>query len=132
MKEEHPYRHDGMYKGAPAGNFQRANLLRQNMTVAETLLWERIKDNQLGEKIRRQHPIQLYIADFYCHKFRVVIEVDGDYHNSKEQILKDIERSSDLRSLGLEIIRFTNKEILNDLESVIKAIKEKLDSLPQP
>lgn len=118
-----------MHKGAPADNFKRAEDLRLKMTAAENLLWARIKDKQLYEKFRRQHPIQLYIVDFYCHKHKLVIEVDGKYHDSRDQILKDEERSSELKFMGLEIMRFKNDEILNDIEMVIKDIKGKIETL---
>ncbi|MCM4160993.1 endonuclease domain-containing protein [Antarcticibacterium flavum] len=117
-----------MHKGAPSENFRLAEILRQKMTVPESLLWERIKDNQLGKKFRRQHPIHFFIADFYCHHSKLIIEIDGDYHNNEEQKQQDSERSEILKFQDLEIIRFTNLEILNDLEAVIDIIKRKLIS----
>ena len=64
----------GMYYGAPHSIFEKARFLRDNPTNTETILWERLRKNKLGVKFRRQHPINIYIADFYCHKIKLVIE----------------------------------------------------------
>ncbi|MBK5193494.1 MAG: endonuclease domain-containing protein [Flavobacteriaceae bacterium] len=115
-----------MYKGAPPDSFAKAKYLRDNMTDAEKLLWEKLKNNQLkGFKFRRQHPIHIYIVDFYCHKLKLIIEIDGGYHNSKEQKLLDAERSEILKFQELEIIRFTNDEVLGNIEFVMRKIEEK-------
>jgi very-short-patch-repair endonuclease len=114
-----------MFKGAPASSFSKAESLRNNMTQAETILWEALKDNKLdGFKFRRQHPIHLYIADFYCHKLKLIIEIDGAYHNSKEQLLIDKQRTSDLELQGLKVLRFTNEEVENGLNDVLKRISQ--------
>ena len=126
MKKEHPYHEASMFKGAPAENFRKAELLRENMTPAETLLWEKIKDNQLGVKFRRQHPIQLFIVDFYCHEQKLIIEIDGEYHNSIEQIQKDIEREGLLIFQDLSVLRFTNAEVLENMDMVLKNIKDRI------
>jgi very-short-patch-repair endonuclease len=85
---------EGMWKGAPTSSFGKAKDLRKTETEAEKLLWKNLKNNQLGGfKFRRQHPISLYIADFYCHKLKLIIEIDGGYHFTKEQIPKDEERT---------------------------------------
>ena len=99
---------------------------RQNPTEAEKLLWERLRNNQNGYKIRRQHPINGYIADFVCLSKGLVIEVDGGYHQyTKEQ---DDFRTEVLNSEGFKVIRFTNNEVLNNTESVLNSIKEQLDA----
>ena len=126
MKKNHPYHDESMYKGAPPDSFAKAKYLRDNMTDAEKFLWEKLKDNQLkGFKFRRQHPIHIYIVDFYCHKLKLIIEIDGGYHDSKEQNLLDAERSEILKFQELEIIRFTNDEVLGNIEFVMKKIEEK-------
>ena len=126
MKKDHPYHDESMYKGAPSDSFAKAKFLRENMTDAEKLLWEKLKDNKLkGLKFRRQYPIHIYIVDFYCHKLKLIIEIDGGYHNSKEQKLLDAERSEILKFQELEIIRFTNEEVLGNIEFVIRKIEEK-------
>lgn len=81
---------EGMWKGATESSFSEAQFLRKNETETEKILWENLRDNQLqGFKFRRQHPISLYIADFYCHKLKLIIEIDGGYHDSSEQVQKD-------------------------------------------
>ncbi len=101
---------------------------RQNSTEAERLLWQHLRNNQTGYKIRRQHAINGYIADFVCLGKGLVIEIDGDYHQfTKEQ---DDLRTGVLNSEGFKVIRFTNKEVLNNTERVINAIKDQLGSQP--
>ncbi len=94
------------------------------MTHAELKLWEALKGNKLGVKFRRQHPVLIYIVDFYCHQKKLVVEVDGEYHDKEEQIIKDAERTADLLEIGLQVIRFTNDEVLNNLEAVLLIIKD--------
>ena len=127
MKKDNPYHDESMYKGAPPDSFAKAKFLRDNMTDAEKSLWEKLKDNKLkGFKFRRQHPIHIYIVDFYCHKLKLIIEIDGGYHDSKEQKLLDAERSEILKFQELEIIRFANEEVLGNIEFVIRKIEEKI------
>ena len=115
---------DGMWKCAPASSFGKATVLRNNETDAEKLLWEKLRNNNLGGfKFRRQHPISLYIADFYCHKLKLIIEVDGEYHYTKDQIPKDEERTKILEFNGIRVIRFCNDEILSNIEKALKEIE---------
>jgi very-short-patch-repair endonuclease len=126
MKKDHPYHDESMFKGAPPDSFAKARFLRDNMTDPEKLLWEKLKDKKLkGFKFRRQHPIHIFIVDFYCDKLKLIIEIDGGYHDSKEQKLLDAERSEILEFQELEIIRFTNEEVLENIEFVIRKIEEK-------
>jgi very-short-patch-repair endonuclease len=82
MKKFKPNYDEGMWKGAPESSFAKAKALRKDETQAEKILWAKLRNNQLkGYKFRRQHPIGLYIVDFYCHQLKLVIEIDGDYHN---------------------------------------------------
>lgn len=105
--------------------FWKSKRLRKNETEAEKLLWDKLKNNQLGGfKFRRQHPISLYIADFYCHKLKLVIEIDGGYHYSKEQIPKDEERTKILEFNGVNVIRFSNNEVLSNIDNVLNEIKK--------
>ena len=130
MKELKPNYDDGMWKGAPESSFLKAIELRKNETKSEKLLWEKLKGNQIkSSKFRRQHPIGLYIADFYCHKLKLIIEVDGEYHLSEEQILKDSERTNSLKESGLEVIRFTNEEIVKNIESVLSKLSTKIEEI---
>jgi very-short-patch-repair endonuclease len=123
--KRNPFESDNMWKDAPASVFSNASKLRENPTEAEGLLWLALKDNQVdGYKFRRQHPISIYIADFYCHKLKLVIEIDGGYHLSEEQQLLDKERTVALEFNGLKVIRFSNEEVLLKLPEVINQIKD--------
>ena len=132
MKKLKPNYDDGMWKGAPSDSFSKAQLLRRNETKAEKLLWEKLRNNQLGGlKFRRQHPVNIYIADFYCHKFKLIIELDGDYHNQEEQKQKDEVRTEVLRLNDLKIIRFKNEEVEQDINQVLTTIKNKIEQLKE-
>ena len=109
---------------------QKAKEMRENMTEAETLLWEALKSKHIGDKFRRQHIIGNFIADFVCLSKRLVIEVDGGYHTDDTQQGLDEGRAEELKQLGFEVIRFTNEEVLNNLDKVVLQITEKLSSLP--
>ncbi|MFV8464668.1 endonuclease domain-containing protein [Flavobacterium sp. LB1P62] len=98
--------------------------LRENSTEAEEKLWLAVRNNQIeGYKFRRQHPLSIYIADFYCHPLKLVIEIDGGYHLTEEQQLLDVKRTNDIEFQGLKVIRFTNEEVLMHLPEVIAKIK---------
>lgn len=116
--------YENMWKGATPQIFSNAKKLRLNQTEAEEKFWYAVKDNQIeGYKFRRQHPLSIYIADFYCHALKLVIEIDGGYHLSEEQQLLDKKRTTDLEFQGLKVIRFTNEEIISNLEEVLSKIK---------
>ena len=95
---------------------------RKTPTDAETLLWQSLRDRQLGLKFRRQHAIGDYIADFICLEISLIIEVDGEYHNSEEQQEKDTIRTKYLNEQGFYVLRFTNNEVMNQTEWVLKSI----------
>jgi very-short-patch-repair endonuclease len=116
----------GMHNYAPPVIFKNAARLRDTMTETEKLLWEKLRLKPMGFKFRRQHPINLYILDFYCHKLKLSIEIDGGYHLTKEQQLKDNERTKALNELGIKEIRFTDKDILENIEKVMSKIHEEL------
>lgn len=93
------------------------------MTESEKALWEELRNRKmLGLKFRRQHPLHWYVADFYCHEKRLVIEIDGGVHNRKEIKEHDLNRTAELERLGIRVIRFTNEEILSSKEMVLKKI----------
>jgi len=102
---------------------------RQNQTEAEELLWQNLRNSQTGHKIRRQHAIDGYIADFVCLKKGLVIEVDGGYH--LETTEQDELRTQVLNEQGFDVIRFTNDEVISNIYQTIKTIKAKLDSQPE-
>ncbi len=118
-----------MHFGASKTIFQYAELLRKSMTTAEKIIWERLCKNQLGIRIRRQHPIYKYIADYYCHELKLVIEIDGDIHLLKESKEYDISRDVTLNELGIQILRFTNQQVINNTDKVIEEIKKKIEEL---
>lgn len=97
---------------------------RQNETVAEMVIWKFLRGDQLGVHFRRQHIIGDYIADFACLPLRLIIELDGGYHQLPTQQRSDEERTEWLETKGYTIIRFSNEEILGDIEGTINRIKE--------
>ncbi|MBK6525225.1 MAG: endonuclease domain-containing protein [Crocinitomicaceae bacterium] len=101
-----------MFKGASSIIFKRAERLRDRMTEAECLLWEELRNKKFPVKFRRQHPLGKYIADFYCHKLKLVIELDGNIHLKPEVNACDKIREDVIRSFGLTVIRFTNEEVI--------------------
>ena len=103
---------------------------RSNQTESEEFLWQAIRAKKIGYKIRRQHVVNGYIADFINLEKGVIIEVDGGIHLGKEQKEKDDFRTSVLEECGFRVLRFTNDEVLNDLQSVIDKIRGFLDSIP--
>jgi imidazole glycerol-phosphate synthase subunit HisF len=112
-----------MFYGATSNSFEKARWLREKTTRHENLLWGRLQKRQiLALRIKRQHPIGTYIADFYCHAAKLVIEVDGMSHNTIHQKAYDEERTFNFEIDGLKVIRFTNDEIEFYLDRVIKEI----------
>ncbi|HEY0667573.1 MAG TPA: class I tRNA ligase family protein, partial [Sphingobacteriaceae bacterium] len=101
---------------------------RKESTVAEDLLWQALRNSQTGFKIRRQHAIHTYIADFICLKKGLIIEVDGGYHASNKE--SDTLRTEALNRLGFEVIRFSNEEVISKTIEVTNAIRGKLETLP--
>ena len=99
---------------------------RKPMTPAEDKLWQELKGNKLGIHFRRQHVIGMYIADFVSLKNHLVIEVDGGYHQTSEQQLVDQYRTDYLQGKGYRVIRFTNHQVLTDMESVMSIIIKSL------
>jgi very-short-patch-repair endonuclease len=118
---------DNLYYGASNELIRYAKSSRSNMTPSENTLWQHIKNNQLaGYKFRRQHPIATFIADFYCHQKRLVLEIDGGYHNTTSQQKTDINRTAELERFGIQVLRFTNNEIENSIETVLDIIRGRL------
>lgn len=116
--------------GASDNIKEKAKILRKRMTESEKLLWSRLRKRQISSQyFRRQHPINIYIVDFYCHKCSLVIELDGEIHRFQKK--DDIERTRDLESFGLKVIRFKNQAVLNNIENVIQEIKNQMVNLKQ-
>ncbi len=107
---------------------QHARELRHPQTPAEQKLWSRLRNRQLnGFKFRRQHPIELFIIDFYCDEAKLCIEIDGDSHAS--QIEYDQARTASLNELGYTVIRFTNREVFHQFEAVLQHIADECQRL---
>jgi very-short-patch-repair endonuclease len=117
-----------MFFGAVASVFENAKDMRQNMTEAERKLWSRINNKQLGFRFKPQHPISRFVADFYCHKAKLIIEVDGEIHLGRKEKEYDENREAVLKRLGIKVLRFTNEEVINDMEKVVEEIRKHLPS----
>ncbi len=126
--------------GGEAGNFKTSEKTywhilkefgrenRKDPTEAESILWQELRNNKLGHKIRRQHAIGIFIADFVCLDRRFVIEVDGGYHLNNQEL--DTARTEFLKSEGFQLIRFTNNAVQSHLQKVLREIKSALDNAP--
>jgi len=120
------------YYNADADLLGKAREQRKQMTPAEKKLWRVIRGKALGVKFRRQHPVKWFIADFYCHEARLIVEVDGGYHDEEDQQAYDLGKSRELEELGIQVIRFRNEEVEEDLEGVVERIKGFLPHPPAP
>lgn len=117
-----------MYYGALTRNFEYAKQNRVDSTPAESALWEELRNKKLkGYKFRRQHPVGIFILDFYCHAAKLAIEIDGEYHLEQEQQLYDRARTELLYQAGIKELRFTNQDILTNLPSVLGTITQILE-----
>jgi len=97
--------------------------LRSNLTDAEKLLWQKLRRGQInGLVFNRQKPIGNYIADFYCDKAKLIIEIDGGQHYEEQNIEKDKIREEYFLGIGLRVIRFTNLNILKNIDNVVEKI----------
>jgi len=124
MKSKFP-----MYYNASTDLLENAKILRRNTTEAEEHLWKKIKGKKLGVKFRRQHLIDRFIADFYCHECKLVIEVDGGYHNEPNQMEYDFNRAFEIEQYDIQIIRFSNDEVLLKTDFVLQEISKRVESL---
>jgi very-short-patch-repair endonuclease len=111
-----------MYFNAKPGTLETARILRKRMTNCEILLWEKLKGKQIqGLRFRSQHPIDIFIVDFYCHEARLVVEIDGQIHEG--QIEYDDGREAEIEKYDIKVIRFTNDEVINNIDKVVNNIK---------
>jgi very-short-patch-repair endonuclease len=119
-----------IFFGAKGELFTLALQMRKNPTEAERAMWKILrKFRQSGFPFRRQHPIEFYIADFYCHKLSLVIEVDGEIHTKMEIQSHDEGRTGELERFGIKVLRFTNSQILYDRDLVVEKINETIKEL---
>ncbi len=100
----------------------RAQQLRNNQTPAEKMVWGKIRKRSLGVEFHRQVQILDYIVDFYCHEIGLVIEIDGTVHT--HNFMEDAKRQGRIEKYGTHFLRFTNIEVLQNIESVIKTIQD--------
>lgn len=110
--------------------------LRKRLTSAEEMFWDRVRNRKfLGLKFRRQHPLfvddrgreTFYVADFYCHEKRLIVELDGRSHDGRES--KDAERERLIREYGIRVKRFKNSQIEKDIENVMRQMEEHISEL---
>lgn len=101
---------------------QHSQTLRKKMTEAENHLWKRLRGKQIGLQFYRQKIIGNYIVDFFCAKANLVIELDGGQHYSDEGILRDAKRDRYLKTQGLQILHFSDREVFVNTEDVLKQI----------
>jgi very-short-patch-repair endonuclease len=102
---------------------------RQNMPLAEAIMWEHLRAHRIGAQFRRQHPFLNFIVDFYCAEVDLIIEIDGATHSTPQEISYDRYRQSKLEALGYVVIRFTNAEVIQTQDVVVERIKEKVAEL---
>jgi len=123
-------RNNGIYNTASPDRYKLlrefAKKNKQYPTEAEKMLWEYIRSEQLWFKFNRQHIVGDYIVDFICLEKGLVIEVDGGYHSEYEQMQRDECRTEHLEDMGLKVIRFSNEEVLNNIEGVLDNIRKEL------
>jgi putative selenate reductase len=103
--------------------------LRNDSTLGEVLLWKELRAKKLEYIFNRQKPILNYIVDFYCKPLNLVIEVDGSSHDNDDAIEKDTKRQHDLETIGLNFLRFDDREVKKDIENVIREIKAKIKEI---
>ncbi len=123
---------------------KRAKQLRKDMPSAEIKLWREVNRRQLGGfKFRRQHPVGVYFLDFYCPELKLCIELDGDQHSDTREQKRDAKRTACLNEHGIEVIRFWNNEVYDNIDGVLEAILDqasylkieaelKQDGIPSP
>jgi very-short-patch-repair endonuclease len=121
-----------MQRDTPGYVVDIATRLRNSQTRTEEVLWEFLRKKKLeGYKIRRQHPIGRYVADFYCAKAKLVIEIDGKIHERTDIQEYDKIRQTEIENRGIKVLRIKNEEVLNNLEIVLESIEKALKPAPE-
>jgi len=114
--------YDNLYYNAGKQIHAFAKELRKNLTPAEKLLWFELRNRKVANcKFRRQHPINIFIADFYCHEKKLIVEIDGEIHSLQKEY--DIGRTAEMENYGIKVLRFTNNDVENDMPVVIEKIR---------
>ncbi|MGG9962459.1 endonuclease domain-containing protein [Ferruginibacter sp. SUN106] len=116
---------DKLHGNSRPATYENARDLRKVQTRAEERLWQALRNEKVCNlKFRRQHAFDDYILDFYCHKMKLAVEVDGEVHNEPEVAAYDKIRTNNLNENGITVLRFTNEEVLKNINKVIKTIEE--------
>ncbi|MBK6765406.1 MAG: endonuclease domain-containing protein [bacterium] len=108
--------------------WNRAQQLRRELATSEKLLWRQLRNDQLGARVRRQHPIGPYIVDFFVPSCKLVIELDGDSHFTPEQEAHDLRRTEFLGQQGLRVLRFQNHTVKEAIGGVIERIRAEIEN----
>jgi|SRR3989344_7042714 len=111
------------------GIIKKARTLRRENTEAEKILWKELRGEKLGVKFRRQHPIDMFILDFYAPSLKIAIELDGSQHSIKENKEYDKDRTFYLENKNIKVLRLWNNEVEKDLENVLNKIKKVIYSV---
>ncbi len=126
MKKEEQYR-DNLFYNSSKLQIEFAGTLRKTMTNSEKKLWQHLRNKKIkGFHFRRQHAMGQFVADFYCHKAKLLIEVDGEIHNTILNKNYDKTRDKIIKEQGITVMRFSNNEILNSIDRVIEKVKNNL------
>lgn len=119
-----------MQRDTPKYAKELARQMRQEPTETEEILWKYLRGRKMrGKKFRRQHSLGRYIADFYCSESRLVVEIDGEVHNTKERKEYDEIRQIELESRFIKVIRFRNEDVINEIDRVLDEIGKAIDTL---
>ena len=125
MRKSASYKTSSPDRYALLRSYARKN--RKNATMAEQYLWEHLRNGALGVDFLRQHIVGDYIADFASRHGGLIVEVDGGYHTERQQVEDDANRESILQQMGFHVLRFTNEEVINNIESVLQQIEDYLN-----
>jgi very-short-patch-repair endonuclease len=110
-----------------------ARALRNNSTLGEIILWNELKQKKInGYQFYRQRPLLEYIVDFYCPSLKLIIEIDGKYHNQGDDQINDDIRQEKLEALGLKFLRFTEVDVMKKLGFVLECIEDFIDGINPP
>ena len=110
-----------MYSNKSFLKTKRINL-RKDQTEAERILWKNLRSKKFGVRFRRQYSIKSFIVDFYCHKLKLIIELDGWIHGEEENKKKDIIRQNILENIGYRVLRYRNEQVVCELDSALQNI----------
>jgi len=111
----------------------KRRMLRKNMPQAEVILWSKLKDKGLkGYKFRRQYSVEKFVIDFYCPKLKLAIELDGDSHFIEDAVIRDKERQTIIESYGITFLRFTNREVYENVEGILKEVVKYIKTKTSP